>query len=51
MKRHLKTLLLPFFVKKHPHELIQSLDDLNPKVKEVLLTRGLINLLPDGLKG
>ena len=50
MKRIMKALLLPFIFKEHPQELIKNLEELNPKIKEVLLRKGLINILPEPIK-
>jgi hypothetical protein len=34
----------------HPTEIIESFEELNPKVKEAFLRKGLINALPEPLK-
>jgi hypothetical protein len=47
---HLKAFLLPFFSKKHPEEIIHSFDEINPKVKQLILRKGLINIIPTFLK-
>lgn len=41
---------MPFFIKKSPEEIIESFEEINPKIKEAILRKGTINLLPKVVK-
>jgi hypothetical protein len=41
-----KTFLLPFIFKDDPQQVIKSFDELPTPLREVVLRKGIINLLP-----
>lgn len=45
-----KVLLKPFFVSVQPDRAVEVLDELNPDMKERMLTKGIINILPKPIK-
>lgn len=44
--KYIKAILGPFIFKKDPEETIKNFDELHPKFKQFLLTKGIINVLP-----
>lgn len=50
LKRHVRFFLTPFIVKKTPQEIIDSLEDVNPALKQIILRKGTINVLPTKIK-
>lgn len=50
LRRTLKAIIMPFIFKADPSEVIKSFDDLPPSLKQVILRKGLINLLPNFVK-
>mgnify|MGYP000945636433 CR=1 FL=1 len=46
----IKVLMKPFFEQVQPDRAAEVLDELTPEMKERMLTKGIINILPQSLK-
>jgi hypothetical protein len=46
----IKVLLKPFFIQIQPDRAVEVLEELHPDMKEKMLTKGIINILPDSIK-
>jgi hypothetical protein len=46
----LKVLFKPFFVQIRPDRAVEVLDELSPEMKERMLTKGIVNILPASIK-
>lgn len=45
-----KVLLKPFFVQVQPDRAVEVLDELSPEMKDKMLTKGIVNILPTSIK-
>ncbi|KAL4476999.1 hypothetical protein ABPG72_011696 [Tetrahymena utriculariae] len=48
--KYLKAIFGPFIFKKDPEVTVKNFDELHPKFKQLVLTKGMINILPVALK-
>ncbi|KAL4431541.1 hypothetical protein ABPG74_017246 [Tetrahymena malaccensis] len=48
--KYLKAIFGPFIFKKDPEVTVKNFDQLHPKFKQLVLTKGMINILPAALK-
>lgn len=47
----LKVFIKPFFTKMKPEQAVHMLNELHPEVKKKILTKGIVNIFPNNLKG
>lgn len=47
---YFKVLLRPFIYQITPEEAIQNLDELPSNIKKAILTKGVVNILPENVK-
>lgn len=48
--KYIKAILGPFIFKKDPEVTVKNFDELHPKFKQLVLTKGVINILPAPIK-
>lgn len=45
----IKAIVMPFIIKTHPKDAFKHWEDVDPAIKEVFLTKGIINLFPESV--
>lgn len=50
LPKYLKAIIGPFIFKNPPELTVQAFEELHPKFKQAVLTKGVINILPNSLK-